>query len=95
MLKISNAVWDGEIICVDDAGVSVFNQPVFRRGVQYFYGFDLVWLDGKDLRALPLLERKEQLREGVGCTSVFLFLRLSSIRVTPFELGIEIADRGG
>ena len=28
-----------------------------------FYAFDLIWLNGTDLRGLPLVERKEQLRE--------------------------------
>ena len=35
---------------------------MFRRRPAYFYAFDLLWLDGKDLRPLPVLERKELLR---------------------------------
>jgi|ERR1700722_9176404 bifunctional non-homologous end joining protein LigD len=34
-----------------------------RRAQPVFYAFDLVWLNGKDLRELPLLERKEHLQE--------------------------------
>ena len=33
-----------------------------RRTPQHFYAFDILWLDGKDLRGLPLLERKQILR---------------------------------
>jgi bifunctional non-homologous end joining protein LigD len=33
-----------------------------RRGPQHFYAFDLLWLDGDDLRGVPLLERKRALR---------------------------------
>src|SRR5205807_8768683 len=33
-----------------------------RRGPQRFAAFDLLWLDGRDLRMLPLLERKRHLR---------------------------------
>jgi bifunctional non-homologous end joining protein LigD len=28
-----------------------------------FYAFDLLWLDGEDLRSLPLIERKQSLRQ--------------------------------
>jgi bifunctional non-homologous end joining protein LigD len=34
-----------------------------RRSPHYFYAFDLVWLDGRDLRMLPLLKRKAMLRK--------------------------------
>src|SRR6516162_9807812 len=30
------------------------------------YAFDLLWLDGKDLRQLPLVERKSRLAQLVG-----------------------------
>jgi bifunctional non-homologous end joining protein LigD len=31
--------------------------------VPYFYAFDLLWLNGHDLRKLPLIERKQRLKE--------------------------------
>jgi hypothetical protein len=34
-----------------------------RRGPFCFYAFDLLWLDGRDLRDLPLSERKTLLRK--------------------------------
>jgi bifunctional non-homologous end joining protein LigD len=34
-----------------------------RRGPFCFYAFDLLWLDGRDLRGLPLSERKALLRK--------------------------------
>jgi bifunctional non-homologous end joining protein LigD len=36
-----------------------------RRGPQHFFAFDLLWLNGRDLRALPLLERKRLPRQVV------------------------------
>lgn len=33
-----------------------------RRTPQYFYAFDLLWVDGRDLRHVPLVERKRLLR---------------------------------
>jgi len=35
---------------------------MFRRGEPFFYALDLLWLDGEDLRPLPLIERKKRLR---------------------------------
>ena len=34
---------------------------MFRRAQPYFYAFDLLELDGEDLRTRPLLERKRRL----------------------------------
>jgi len=60
-----NAILDGEIIVLDNTGVSQFNALLSRKGeeIAVFYAFDLLWLDGTDLRGLPLVERKERLRE--------------------------------
>jgi bifunctional non-homologous end joining protein LigD len=60
-LPVENAILDGEIICVDAQGVSQFNQLLSRKGEPVFYAFDLLWLDGKDLRQMPLVERKKRL----------------------------------
>jgi bifunctional non-homologous end joining protein LigD len=61
-LKVKNAVIDGELVCLDSEGRSIFNELLFRRGCPTFYAFDLLYLNGRDLRQLPLLERKEKLR---------------------------------
>src|ERR1700692_1171565 len=61
-LKVENAVIDGELVCLDTEGRSIFNELLFRRGYPIFYAFDLLYLNGKDLRQLPLIERKEKLR---------------------------------
>jgi bifunctional non-homologous end joining protein LigD len=55
------AVLDGEICCLDPDGRSNFRNLLFRREWPYFYAFDLLMLDGEDLRSLPLLERKRRL----------------------------------
>jgi len=60
-LPVENAILDGEVICVDAQGVSQFNQLFSRKGEPVFYAFDLLWLDGKDLRQMPLVERKKRL----------------------------------
>jgi len=43
--------------------VSQFNQLLSRKRGAIFYAFDLLWLDGADLRRRPLLERKARLAE--------------------------------
>ena len=62
-LRVKDAILDGEIICIDGEGVSQFNELLFRRGVQYFYAFDLIWLNGNDLRNVRLIDRKERLKK--------------------------------
>ncbi len=61
-LKVQNAVIDGELVCLDAEGRSIFNELLFRRGSPIFYAFDLLYLNGRDLRQLPLIDRKEKLR---------------------------------
>jgi bifunctional non-homologous end joining protein LigD len=61
-LKVKNAVIDGEIVCLDSEGRSIFNELLFRRGCPVFYAFDILYLNDRDLRQLPLIERKEKLR---------------------------------
>src|SRR5215813_8429727 len=61
-LRVENAVIDGEIACVDDSGRSVFTDLLFRRRDCVFFAFDLLFLNGEDLRALSLIERKARLK---------------------------------
>lgn len=62
-LRVENAVIDGEIACLDSEGRSHFDELLYRRSDPYFFAFDLLWLNGRDLRDLPLTERKQKLRE--------------------------------
>jgi bifunctional non-homologous end joining protein LigD len=48
---------------LDRAGKSVFKELLFRKGQPRFYAFDLLWLDGEDLRRLSLVERKKRLKK--------------------------------
>jgi bifunctional non-homologous end joining protein LigD len=61
--KRRSAVLDGEIVVLGRDGLSRFGPLMVRRGAPRFYAFDLLWLDGADLRGRPLLERKARLRE--------------------------------
>lgn len=65
-LDVKSALIDGEIVALDEKGRSDFSalQKAFKEGrdaKMIFYVFDLLELDGKDLRRLPLHERKSLL----------------------------------
>jgi len=62
-LPVKSAILDGEIVCLDADGRSQFRQLMRRKSQDVsFYAFDLLWLDGVDLRPLPLLDRKQKLQ---------------------------------
>lgn len=61
-VRVQSAILDGEICCLAPDGGSRFYDLVFRRDRPYFYAFDLLSVDGEDLTARPLLERKRRLR---------------------------------
>jgi bifunctional non-homologous end joining protein LigD len=55
-LRVNDAIIDGEIVCLDSEGRSIFNELLHRKGVPAFYAFDLLYLNGRDLRQLPLVD---------------------------------------
>jgi ATP-dependent DNA ligase len=59
-LRAHSCLIDGEAVCCDDKGVVVFTKLRQRRNDQYVVlrAFDLLELDGKDLRREPLERRK-------------------------------------
>ena len=58
----SETVLDGELVCVDDDGLPQFEDLMFGRGPAHFYAFDILMLDGEDLRNKTCVERKQLLR---------------------------------
>jgi ATP-dependent DNA ligase len=65
-LKVQDVLIDGEIVALDDEGRSSFQLlQAFDMGQErppiVFYAFDLLQLNGKDLRKLPVEDRKAQL----------------------------------
>ena len=66
-LRVESAILDGEFVALDARGLSDFQllQSSFSGKNQaplIYYAFDLLYLDGVDLRAQPLIERKAKLR---------------------------------
>lgn len=60
------AILDGEVVVQDKHGASDFEalQAALssRRGALIFYAFDLLHLNGKDIRDRPLIERRAKLK---------------------------------
>lgn len=61
VLGAREVILDGEVVALDRKGKPVFRDLVRGRGFLAFAAFDLLWLDGDDLRQLPLSERKRRL----------------------------------
>ena len=64
-LPIKNCILDGEVCALDESGRSSFqllqNQGETNHPVVY-YAFDVLFENGKDLRDLPLMDRKDHLQ---------------------------------
>ena len=74
-LRARAAILDGEIVALDENGRASFSLLQQRSGFRLsgrkakpradvavlYYAFDLLYLDGRDLRRLPLEQRKQQL----------------------------------
>src|SRR3990172_2925902 len=70
------AVLDGELVALDDRGRSRFQllQNAVREPTRLLYCvFDLLYLDGKDLRGRPLIERKTLLEQILPKSRLLLY----------------------
>ena len=99
-LKCSDAILDGEIVVLADSGVSSFallQQDLSAKRTNRFiyYVFDLMRLDGRDLRAEPLVERKQALQELLGKQSENAAVRFSDHFFEPGKIMLEHACRMG
>ena len=57
-----SAILDGELVVLDDTGKPRFYDLMANRGTVVFAAFDVMWLDGQNMRDRPLLMRKQTLR---------------------------------
>ena len=86
-LKAITAVLDGEIVALDEEGRSSFSLMQQRAGFSslakhrarnpaipvLYYAFDLLYLDGRDLRKFPLEERKRTLVSIIQPNEILLY----------------------
>jgi bifunctional non-homologous end joining protein LigD len=69
-LRVKSALFDGEVVSLDDEGKSDFARLKVRIGTDDQTGFvydifDLLFLDGEDLRGMTLVERKKRLKRAL------------------------------
>jgi bifunctional non-homologous end joining protein LigD len=81
----SQAIVDGEIVALDERGLSSFERLQERMHVRapsehlvsqipvVFFAFDLLYCDGYDLRKAPLLQRKQLLQRLVHASERFRY----------------------
>ena len=105
-LEAAQAILDGEIVILDDKGVSHFEliQPrihikdanaiakMAQKNPAHLFVFDLLYLDGYDLRRVPLIERKRLLGKIV---KPFPLLRVSDHFENAGEDLLEAARHSG
>jgi len=93
-----NALVDGEIVVLNDKGESNFNKLQNWRseadGSLFYYVFDLLWLDGRNLMGLPLSERRNLLQSIVPAEGIIRYSESFETSGTKFfasaeKLGLE------
>ena len=68
-LRVKHALIDGEVVMLSESGISSFEALQKRgakRGSLAYFAFDLLSIDGDDVSKLPLIDRKERLRDVIG-----------------------------
>jgi bifunctional non-homologous end joining protein LigD len=62
-LKVRSCLIDGEVVCCDERGLAIFQKLRQRREEPsaFLYAFDLLELNGTDLRREPIEVRKATL----------------------------------
>jgi bifunctional non-homologous end joining protein LigD len=93
-----DAVLDGEIVVLDENGKSDFGDLQNWRseadGELFYYVFDILWLNGKNLTALPLTERRAILKNTIQDSDIIRVSENFNEKGTDFftiakRLGLE------
>ena len=61
-LDVGDAILDGEVVATDETGRPQFYDLLRHARAPAYVAFDLLWLNGADLRPLPLAERRRHLQ---------------------------------
>jgi bifunctional non-homologous end joining protein LigD len=64
-LKLPEVVLDGEVVALDETGAPRFQLLQQGEKREKIFVFDLLWLDGHDLRRLPYQERRKVLEKAL------------------------------
>jgi bifunctional non-homologous end joining protein LigD len=71
-LHARDAILDGEVVALDDDGRMDFRALLGGRGWLHYAAFDVVWLNGSDLKAQPLIKRKRRLEQLIPANNATL-----------------------
>jgi ATP-dependent DNA ligase len=102
-LRSRSCIIDGEAVACDDNGVTSFNRVRYRRHDEsiFLYAFDLIELNGDDLRRDPLERRKATLEiilaeAGLACNSTSTWTTTArSYFGTPASLALKVLSQSG
>jgi bifunctional non-homologous end joining protein LigD len=93
------AVVDGEIVVVDEKGISAFRKleewKTVEDGQLEFYLFDILWLNGISLMDLPLIERRQILEQLVPENEIIRFSESFAANGKEFFKSAEKLGIGG
>jgi bifunctional non-homologous end joining protein LigD len=86
-------VFDGEIVCLDETGKPIFNDLLFRRREPVYVAFDVLNVEGADVRGVPLKDRRailDRVIERYGMQKAELFFGCGkSLFKTVCDLDLE------
>jgi ATP-dependent DNA ligase len=98
-LGCSSAIIDGEAIVQDEQGRSDFHsfkEAMSRRPeALVFMAFDLLHINGQDMRGMPLIKRREALQQLVGCHDPHCRIQYSEHVVGDGSALFQAADQMG
>jgi bifunctional non-homologous end joining protein LigD len=88
-LKTRHAIFDGEAVAYGATGLPDFQalrRELGKRksGTLRYHAFDLLYLDGRDLRQLSYVKRKQELERLLkGAPEIFIYAREVRERLDP------------
>lgn len=94
------AIIDGEIVVLDDEGLPQFNalqnyNEETTKGILVYYVFDLLHLNDHDTLELPLLDRKQLLKELIPETFHLRYCdHVETMGITVYDRAIEMGMEG-
>ena len=104
--RVNNAVFDAEIVCLDDHGRADFKKVIrrlmskknfdslSRRNPAYCYLFDCLYMDGKQLTQEPLLRRRAWLKDSIRKDSPYRISEIVEDGEALFEAAKQLGVEG-
>jgi hypothetical protein len=103
-LRSRSCIIDGEAVACDDSGIAQFNRIRYRSydGTVFLYAFDLIELNGDDLRRDPLEVRKARsslswprLAQASDSTNIWNATTAMRCSATPARWGSKASCQSG